>query len=96
MNDSGCRLFLGTEFTRKSMVHNEECGLTLRIPKGKGEDKILENNGGQAVYDKDDNNYLAKKDEFVEAIKSGFIHISDESWNHFKPIFDLMSEIMQK
>lgn len=96
VNDSGCRLFLGTEFTRKSMVHNEECGLTLRIPKGKGEDKILENNGGQAVYDKDDNNYLAKKDEFVEAIKSGFIHISDESWNHFKPIFDLMSEIMQK
>ena len=39
---------------------------------------------------------LAKKDEFAEAIKNGSIHISEESWNHFKPIFELMSEIMQK
>lgn len=78
------------------MLHNEDSRLTLCKPNGKGEDKILENNGGQAVYDKEDNNYLAKKDEFAEAIKSGFIHISEESWNHFKPIFDLMSEIMQK
>lgn len=96
VNESGRRLFLGTEFTRKSMVHNENTGLVLNKPNGKGEDKILENNGGQAVYDWEDNNYLAKKDEFAEAIKSGFIHISEESWNHFKPIFDLMSEIMLK
>lgn len=96
VNESGRRLFLGTEFTRKSMVHNENTGLVLNKPNGKGEDKILENNGGQAVYDWEDNNYLAKKDEFAEAIKSGFIHISEESWNHFKPIFDLMSKIIQK
>ena len=96
VNESGRRLFLGTEFKRRSMVHNENTGLVLNKPNGKGEDKILENNGGQAVYDWEDNNYLAKKDEFAEAIKSGFIHISEESWNHFKPIFDLMSEIMQK
>lgn len=96
VNESGCRLFLGTEFTRKSMLHNEDNRLTLSKPNGKGEDKILENNGGQAVYDDDDKNYLAKKDEFAEAIKNGSIHISEESWNHFKPIFELMSEIMQK
>lgn len=96
VNESGCRLFLGTEFTRNSMRHNEDNRLTLSKPNGKGEDKILENNGGQAVYDDNDNNCLAKKDEFAEAIKNGSIHISEESWNHFKPIFELMSEIMQK
>lgn len=96
VNESGCRLFLGTEFTRNSMRHNEDNRLTLSKPNGKGEDKILENNGGQAVYDDYDNNCLAKKDEFAEAIKNGFIHISNESWNHFKPIFELMSEITQK
>lgn len=96
VNESGCRLFLGTEFTRNSMRHNEDNRLTLSKPNGKGEDKILENNGGQAVYDDYDNNCLAKKDEFAEAIKNGFIHISNESWNHFKPIFDLIREIAQK
>ena len=96
VNESGCRLFLGTEFTRNSMRHNEDNRLTLSKPNGKGEDKILENNGGQAVYDDYDNNCLAKKDEFAEAIKNGFIHISNESWNHFKPIFDLIREITQK
>lgn len=54
VNDSGCRLFLGSEFTRKSMLHNEDNRLTLSKPNGKGEDKILENNGGQAVYDDND------------------------------------------
>lgn len=96
VNNSGCRLFFGTEFTRNSMRHNEDNRLTLSKPNGKGEDKILENNGGQAVYDDNDDNCLAKKDEFAEAIKTGFIHISNESWNHFKPIFDLIREIMQK
>lgn len=96
VNDYGHRLFFGTEFSRKSMSHNEDNRLTLSKPNGKGEDKILENNGGQAVYDEEDNNCLAKKDDFAEAIKNGFIHISNESWNHFKPIFELLSEIMQK
>ena len=96
VNDYGLRLFFGTEFSRKSMSHNEDNRLTLSKPNGKGEDKILENNGGQAVYDEEDNNCLAKKDDFAEAIKNGFIHISNESWNHFKPIFELLSEIMQK
>lgn len=96
VNETGCRLFLGTEFTRNSMRYNEDNRLTLSKPNGKGEDKILENNGGQAVYDDNDDNCLAKKDEFAEAIKNGFIHISNESWNHFKPIFDLIREITQK
>lgn len=96
VNDYGHRLFFGTEFSRKSMSHNEDNRLTLSKPNGKGEDKILENNGGQAVYDEEDNNCLAKKDDFAEAIKNGYIHISNESWNHFKPIFELLSEIMQK
>ena len=68
----------------------------MATPKGKGEDKILENNGGQAVYDKDDNNHLAKKDEFAEAIKNDKIQISTDSWNNFNPIFDTIRDILKR
>lgn len=36
VNESGCRLFLGTEFTRNSMRHNEDNRLTLSKPMVKG------------------------------------------------------------
>lgn len=93
--ENGCRLFFGTEFSRHSLFHNTE-PLTLATPKGKGEDKILENNGGQAVYDNDDNNYLAKKDDFAEAIKNDKINISNESWNNFNPIFNIIRDILKR
>lgn len=92
--DNGCRLFFGTEFSKHSLFHNTE-PLSLATPKGKGEDKILENNGGQAVYDKDDNNHLAKKDEFAEAVKNDKIQISNDSWNNFIPIFDTIRDILK-
>jgi predicted ATP-binding protein involved in virulence len=93
--ENGCRLFFGTEFSRHSLFHNTE-PLTLATPKGKGEDKILENNGGQAVYDNDDNNHLAKKDDFAEAIKNDKINISNESWNNFNPIFNIIRDILKR
>lgn len=93
--DNGCRLFFGTEFTKHSMKHNTE-PLILALPKGKGEDKVIENNGGQAVYDDDDNNHLAKKDDFAEAIVHDKITISAESWNNFIPIFETIRTILQK
>lgn len=90
---NGCRLFLGTEFTRYSMRHNTNDDLTLKLPKGKGENKVLENNGDQAVYDKEDNNVLAKKDDFAEAVSNGQVEISSESWENFRHIFDKLKEI---
>ena len=93
--ENGCRLFFGTEFSTHSLFHNTE-PLSLATPKGKGEDKIIENNGGQAVYDKDDNNHLAKKDEFAEAIKNDKIQISTDSWNNFNPIFDTIRDILKR
>lgn len=89
----GHRLFLGTEFTRYSMVHNEYNNLTLSKPDGKGIDKILENNGGQAVYDENDNNILAKKDDFANAVISGNIKISVESWENFRPILEKIKKL---
>lgn len=89
----GHRLFLGTEFTRHSMVHNEYNNLTLSKPDGKGIDKILENNGGQAVYDENDNNILAKKDDFANAVISGNIKISVESWENFRPILEKIKKL---
>ena len=90
---NGCRLFLGTEFTRNSMWHNTNDNFTLKHPKGKGENKVLENNGGQAVYDQKDNNVLAKKDDFAEAVLNGQVEISNESWENFQHIFDKLKEI---
>ena len=76
------------------MLHNTEA-LTLNVPKGKGEDKIIENNGGQAVYDNDDKNHLATKNDFADAIMKEEIIISIESWNNFKPIFEILNKILQ-
>ena len=91
--DNGCRLFFGTEFTKHSLKHNTE-PLMLALPKGKGEDKVIENNGGQAVYDDHDTNHLAKKDDFAEAIINDKIIIGDESWRNFTPLFDTIREIL--
>ena len=90
---NGCRLFFGTEFTGHSNRHNENKDLILQSKNGKGEDKIIENNGGQAVYDKDENNLLAKKSEFADAVVNGQVPISKESWENFRHIFDTISEI---
>lgn len=97
MLKTNCRLFFGTEFTRQSMRHNECNDLSLAMPNGKGKDKILENNGGQAVYKtagSEETNVLAKKDDFAEAIKNNEINISADSWSNFSHIFDTIREIL--
>ena len=95
VDEVGHRLFFGTEFTKHSMVHNECPNLTLSKPDGKGIDKILENNGGQAVYDENDNNILAKKDDFANAVINGSIKISDESWENFRPILEKIKKLSE-
>ena len=87
--------FSASEFTKHSMVHNECPNLTLSKPDGKGIDKILENNGGQAVYDENDNNILAKKDDFANAVISGNIKIGDESWENFRPILEKIKKLSE-
>ena len=91
--ENGCRLFFGTEFNQHSMRHNSE-NLILNMPDGKGKDRVLENNGGQAVYDEHDTNVLAKKDDFAEAVLTNRITICNESWENFRPIFDKIRTII--
>ena len=55
---------------------------------------FMKKNGKQAVYDNSENNHLAKKDDFAEAIINDKISISDNSWNNFRPIFDLIQQIL--
>ena len=90
---NNCRLFFGTEFSRNSMRHNSE-DLTLNKPDGKGKDKIIENNGGQAVYDNTDANVLAKKDDFANAILNDEIIICNDSWENFRSIFNKIRAII--
>lgn len=91
---NGCRLFFGTEFTGHSLMHNTDSNLVLNIPGEKGKDKIIENTGKQAVYDREEKNHLAKKSEFANAVCTDKISISQESWNNFKTIFDIIGKIL--
>lgn len=88
----GRRLFLGTEFRKSGGRHNTE-NLVLDKPQGRGVDKILESCGGQAVYDNNDKNLLATKNNFAEAVLNGQVEISNESWENFRHIFDKLKEI---
>lgn len=94
--ENGCRLFFGTEFNVRTGLYNGDEQYVLCNQSGRGVDKIIENNGGQSVYDKSENNYLAKKDDFAEAIKNDKINISNESWNNFNPIFDTIRDILKR
>ena len=92
---NGCQLFFGNEFKNDSTRrHKTRSELRLALPKGCGCDKIIENNGGQAVFDNSDINHLAKKDEFAEAIINDQIEISQESWENFRPTIDLINQII--
>lgn len=92
---NGCQLFFGNEFktdsTRRNIANSE---LRLALPDGCGKDKIVENNGGQAVYDNNDNNHLATKDDFANAVVNGDIAISPQSWENFRPTIDIINQII--
>lgn len=94
--NNGCSLFFGDEFSAKTGRHNIDKTLTLSNQSDRGKHKIVENNGGQAVYNEQEENILAKKDDFANAISAEEIDISDESWNNFKPIFETIRLILQK
>lgn len=94
--NNGCSLFFGDEFSARTGRHNIDKTLTLSNQSDRGKHKIVENNGGQAVYNEKEENILAKKDDFANAISADEIKISEESWNNFKPIFDTIRLILQK
>lgn len=94
---NGCQLFFGNEFVDDSTrKHVNNPDLRLNTKDGLGRDKIVENNGGQAVFDKDYNNHLAKKEDFVEAIVNDQIEVSVESWENFRPTIDLINQIIER
>lgn len=93
---NGCSLFFGDEFSAKTGRHKNDKTLTLSNQSDRGKHKIVENNGGQAVYNEQEENILAKKDDFANAISLDEIEISEESWNNFKPIFETIRSILRK
>lgn len=58
---NGCSLFFGDEFSAKTGRHKNDKTLTLSNQSDRGKHKIVENNGGQAVYNEQEENILAKK-----------------------------------
>lgn len=93
MLPNGTRLFFGTEFSKRTGLHIENPGWILANQSERGKDKIVENEGGQAVYDSAENNYLAKKSDFAQAVAEGTIEIADASWENFRHIFDTIAAI---
>lgn len=94
---NGCQLFFGNEFVEDSTRrHFNNPDLRLNTKDGLGKDKIVENNGGQAVFDKDFNNLLAKKGDFAEAIVNDQIAVSQQSWENFRSTIDLINQIIDK
>lgn len=92
---NNCQLFFGNEFSTNSRRrHLTRTDLFLADKKGCGEDKIIENNGGQAVYNNDDNNILAKKDDFANAVVNGDVVISQQSWESFRATIDVINQII--
>lgn len=91
----GHQLFFGNEFSTNSRRrHLTRTELFLADRKGCGEDKIIENNGGQAVFDNDDNNILAKKEDFANAVANGDVAISQQSWENFRATIDVINQII--
>ena len=89
-----CQLFFGDEFLETSGRHTINKELVLKNQDDRGKHKIVENNGGQAVFDLNENNILAKKSDFANAIDKDQIEISQESWNNFRHIFDKIDTII--
>lgn len=96
MLPNNTRLFFGTEFSTQTSNYIEDANWVLHKPSGLGQDRIIENNGGQAVYDREGNNHLAKKMDFAQAVADGTIEISHDSWENFRHIFDIIKEIVRK
>ena len=93
VDDSGKRLFFGTEFSMDDPRHLSNPSWVLAMQKGRGEERVLENNGKQAVRDENKRNFLAKKVEFVQAIETEYIKISSDSWENFRPILENIEKI---
>jgi predicted ATPase len=91
---NNCQLFFGEEFLVTSGRHINNKELVLKNQDDRGKRRIVENNGGQAVFDLNENNILAKKSDFAEAVKKDQIVISQDSWNNFRHIFDKIDTII--
>lgn len=95
MLPNNTRIFFGTEFSKRTGLHVENPNWILANQSDRGKDKIVENVNGQAVYDKDEVNYLAKKSDFANAVADETIVVSNESWENFHHIFNTIEEIMK-
>ncbi len=91
---NGCNLFFGDEFHETSGRNKNNKDLILKNQSDRGKPKIVESNGGQGVFDLSENNVLAKKSDFADAISKDQILISQDSWNNFKPIFEKIDAII--
>ncbi len=89
------RLFLGTEFSTRTGRHKENKDWILANQSDRGKDKVVENENGQAVYDAEEKNYLAKKSDFANAIADDIIAVSNESWENFRHIFEIIEDIVK-
>ena len=83
------RLYIGNEFSYKSgrLISNKSIILSSNK---KGKFVVIDAD----VLDENDSNIALPKNDFAEAIYNGKIKISDKSWENFRPIFEMIKEII--
>ena len=93
----GKSLFFGNDFSARTgrCILEGKGTLIFTNQNERGKEKIVEANGGCSVLGPDENeNILLTKSDFAEAITSGEIAISQDSWDNFRPVFDIISTIL--
>lgn len=91
----GKRIYLGYEFSRKSGIHNEDSRIfCMKKNKcGSNSYKIIDSDCWVASNINEDENIAMSKNDFVNNIVSEVDEFKEISFEGFKPLFKMISEI---
>ncbi len=88
---NGERLFIGHEFDNRTARHKtKNISLGVVSSKRAGKKEIIDTD----VFDENSVNKALSKEKFAQAVFSGDIEISEESWENFRHIFERIISIL--
>lgn len=93
----GKRIYLGYEFSRKSGIHNEDSKIFCMKKDKCGSDsyKIIDSDCWVASNINEEKNIAMSKNDFANNIVSEVDEFKNISFEGFKPLFQLLSEIIR-
>ncbi|MDA2596704.1 AAA family ATPase [Bacillus cereus group sp. Bc061] len=98
MDETGKRMYLGNEFSRKSGQHILEkdkfCQAKNKV--GGSSISIIDRDCDVFVGEKEDENIALSKNQFAENILQGVKPFDTVNFDNFQPIFEIIEEIIQE